>query len=71
MYETPRLEQALPLLRKYGVVYIYVGGLERAYYPAAGLNKFAEAPGDVLETVYQRGGVSIYRLKEPPKDTAA
>ena len=71
MYETPRLEQALPLLRKYGVVYIYVGGLERAYYPAAGLNKFAEAPGDVLETVYQHAGITIYRLKDRPGDAAA
>ena len=62
MFESTRLEQALPLLRRYGVAYIYVGGLERMYYPAGGLKKFEEAPRDVLQPVYERGDVTIYRV---------
>jgi YYY domain-containing protein len=64
MFETPRLEQALPLLRKYNVAYVYVGGLERIYYPVAGLRKFEEAPSDVLQPVYKTAGVTIYRLQD-------
>jgi YYY domain-containing protein len=62
MYETPRLEQVLPLLRRYGVGYVYVGGLERIHYPAAGLKKFEDAATEVLEVVYQAQGVTIYRV---------
>ena len=61
MFDSPRLDQALPLLRKYGVSYIYVGGLERIYYSAAGLQKF-ELPSDLLKTEYSASGVTIYWL---------
>jgi YYY domain-containing protein len=63
MFESPRLEQTLPLLQKYGVAYIYVGGLERIYYPANGLRKFEQAPRDILEPVYQSANVTIYRVQ--------
>ena len=63
MYESPRLEQALPLLRKYNIRYVYVGGLERLYYPAAGLEKFETAPADLLGPVYRGAGVTIYEVR--------
>jgi YYY domain-containing protein len=64
IYDTNRLEQALPLLRKYGVRYVYVGGVERLYYPN-GVRKFELAPADLLEAVYSGAGVTIYEVKEP------
>jgi len=50
-----------PLLDRYGVQIIYVGGLERALYPEAALAKFDEGVADgALKTVYNRDGVAIY-----------
>ena len=51
--------QARELLRKYGVAYIYVGGLERQRYPAEALAKFA-AIGD---PVFEQDEVAIYRVR--------
>ncbi|MCC7106679.1 MAG: hypothetical protein IT307_16195, partial [Chloroflexi bacterium] len=62
IYESPRMDQALPLLKKYDVSYIYVGPLERAYYAAAGLKKLEEAPLDVVKPVYQANQVTIYQV---------
>jgi YYY domain-containing protein len=42
IYSTTDLATAQQLLEKYGVRYVYVGGLERATYPAAGLAKFEQ-----------------------------
>ena len=56
--------QALSLMRKYGVKYVYVGQLERLYYPGEGLKKFDEMTGSFLEKVYERPQVSIYRLRD-------
>jgi len=50
----------LTLLDKYGISYVYVGPLERERYPAAGLAKFA----GLMETVYDTGTVTIYRVDE-------
>jgi len=66
MYETPQVSELLPLLRKYRVEYIYVGPLERAYYPEAGLRKFRDLVGTVLDLVYDRAGVQIYRVRALP-----
>jgi len=48
-------------LARYRVEYVYVGDLERIYYPEAGLAKFADHP-DRWQRVYQQGGVTIYRV---------
>lgn len=63
LYSDPRPEQALPLLSKYNVGLVYVGQLERAMYPEAGLRKFDEmvVRGE-LELVYDAEGVRIYRV---------
>ncbi len=44
-YETTDPETLRAVLAKYDVAYIVVGGVERAYYPAAGLEKFERLVG--------------------------
>lgn len=57
-YTTESLEEALRVLRKYGVKYVVVGSVERSKYPAAGLQKFNAG----LQSVYRNGETAIYRL---------
>lgn len=63
LYEASTMAAAWPILQRYRIEYIYVGGLERAYYPAAGLEKFDHAVAHGLSLVYQNAGVSIYRVE--------
>jgi YYY domain-containing protein len=62
-YSTPVPQEALGILERYDVRYIYVGPYERLYYDAQGLAKFDAmvVEGD-LELVYDRNGVKIYRV---------
>ena len=64
IYSTGDVEEALSLMRRYGVEYVYVGQLEGLYYPSAGLQKFANLMHDHLDTVYQNGQVTIYRVRQ-------
>ena len=64
MYGTAGRQEALSLLRKYEVSYIYVGLLERLYYPASGLDKFDRMVGAGLDRVFQTDQVSIYRVTD-------
>ena len=57
LYANPSLAAIRPLLRQYGVRYIYVGLFEREMYPASGLDKFSALPA-----VYSADGVSIYEV---------
>ncbi len=57
MYTNPSLEAIRPLLRQYGVRYVYVGQFERETYPENGLAKFSDLPA-----VYQSDGVAIYEV---------
>ena len=59
IYSETNSAVVLPLIRKYGVDYVVVGQLERALYPAAGLEKFSE--GKYWQGVYTNGGCQIYR----------
>ena len=62
IYETTDPAEALSLLRKYDVGYIYVGELEHISYPGGGLKKFdSELSGD-LERVEVNEYVTIYRV---------
>jgi uncharacterized membrane protein len=48
-------------MRKYQVRYVVVGGLEQAYYPAPGLDKFKAMPE--LRLAYDAGAVQIYEVQ--------
>jgi uncharacterized membrane protein len=63
IYNEPLPDQVKPLLEKYGVQYIVVGPLERAYYQPQGLDKFeAMAREGVLRVVFRNDGVTIYQV---------
>ncbi len=55
-------EEVRQLLDRYQVAYVYVGGLERAYYPATGIQKFERMVGPGFEKVYEQGVVTIYHV---------
>jgi YYY domain-containing protein len=61
IYNTTDGEEAVTLLEKYNVEYIYIGTIEREKYESEGLQKFAGQP-DRYELVYDNLGVSIYRV---------
>jgi YYY domain-containing protein len=62
LYTDPSRQAALDVIRTYGVQYVYVGELERRYYPAAGLAKFQQMVGDTLEIAFSTQQVTIYRV---------
>jgi uncharacterized membrane protein len=49
------------LLHHYGIKYLVMGPVERAYYPPAGLAKFAAMDG--LRVVYRNAGGTIYEVE--------
>ncbi len=64
-YSTSDPREALAVLRKYDVSYVYVGELERLYYPAEGLATLvAMEQQGALTTAYEAEGVTIYRVGE-------
>ncbi len=65
--ETRSFESVRPMLDRYGVQYIYVGPLERAYYSEQALAKFDEGvAAGLLSLVYDANGVRIYRYAPSP-----
>jgi YYY domain-containing protein len=63
-FTTTDPNQAAQFLRRYGVKYIYVGQLERLYYPGPGLDKFEQQRGRLWDLVYENKEVRIYRVIE-------
>lgn len=61
IYSSPGADLIEPLLRRYRVGYVYVGWLEQATYPQAGLQKFANARR-LFEEVFAYRDVRIYRV---------
>ncbi|HEY6050003.1 MAG TPA: DUF2298 domain-containing protein, partial [Thermoanaerobaculia bacterium] len=61
IYTNPSASAIEPLLRRYAVVYVYVGPLERQTYPATGLAKFDTAK-DLFRVAYENPDVKIYRV---------
>ena len=63
IYVSSDVSETLQLLSQYKVEYVYVGELERNYYPLEGLTKFQdmEARGH-LEVVYQNQEVMVYQV---------
>ena len=64
IYSTTDATEALSLMRKYGVEYVYVGQLERLYYPGEGIGKFDQGLNGHLEEVFQSEHVRIYRFHQ-------
>jgi YYY domain-containing protein len=62
IYTSESIPETMALLERYQVGLVYVGELERAYYPAEALAKFDMMLGDTLERVYEDGPVAIYRV---------
>jgi uncharacterized membrane protein len=63
LYTLASPSETIHLLQLYGVEYIYVGQLERALYPPAGLARFdALAQSGKIQVVYQRGTTLIYQV---------
>jgi YYY domain-containing protein len=63
LYSVTSAEAAMEILRRYNVRYIYVGEVERIYYPAEGLDKFERMRADgQLSLVYQNDQVRIYQV---------
>ncbi len=69
IFSTTSVPEALSLLDKYGVQYLYVGQLERLYYPAEGFKKFEDGLGGRLEEIYQNSQVTIYELHHQMLDS--
>ncbi len=63
LYTTPDIEATMQLLDKYGVRYVYVGQLERLYFPPTGIAKFEQlAHAGVITRVYTNDAVTIYKV---------
>ena len=62
MFDHGSLERTWALLDKYGVDLIYLGDLERAYYPAAEVKLDRLAGLGLLQVEYEHLGVRIYRV---------
>ena len=64
IYNTPSPQEALDIMRKYGVEYVYLGKVERLYYNPTGLAKFDTGLDGALEQVYENRDVRIFRVRE-------
>ena len=63
IYNTSDNSEAMDLLRKYDVEYIYIGNLEQESYKSEGLQKFATQP-EYYYLEYEAEGVTIYKVRE-------
>ena len=64
IYNTREPGDALAMLRRYRVAYIYIGDLERNFYDAQGLAKFdAMTKQGLLDLAYENSNVKIYKIK--------
>jgi uncharacterized membrane protein len=64
IYNTPDPQEALDIMREYGVEYLYLGELERIYYDPTGRAKFENGLDGALEQVYENRDVKIFRMRE-------
>jgi uncharacterized membrane protein len=64
-YGTSNMPDAVELLRKYDVKYVYVGEMERNYYSDEGISKFDGMESYGLSPIYRDGPVVIYEYRDP------
>ena len=63
LFGDPSEATARKILNRYGVKYIYVGELEKMYYPAESLAKFDQmAQAGELRVAHENAGVKIYEV---------
>ena len=62
IYKSPDAAEALRLLRTYNVRYVYLGQVERLYYPHEGLAKFENELAEHLLPVFDNGKTTVYRV---------
>ncbi|MBI4321287.1 MAG: glycosyltransferase family 39 protein [Chloroflexi bacterium] len=62
MYSEASLERRLDLLRYYGVSYVYIGELERLFYPPS-QPLYDAMIGAYVDVAYDEDGVRIYRVR--------
>ena len=63
IYSTANSAEAVDLLTQYGVKYIYLGQVERLYYPEHGIAKFDDELRSHLTPVFHTDDVTIYEFK--------
>ena len=61
-YQTTSPSTLFQILDRYNVELIYVGALERAYYPGQGIAKFDALARDRLTLIYENPETKIYRV---------
>ena len=62
IYSTSDVSQAMSLLDRYDVKYVYLGQVEKLYYPADGIAKFEAGLAPRLRTVFETEHVTIYEV---------
>ena len=63
LYSTANKGVALDIMKQYNVRYVYVGQLERLYYPEEGLAKFDGMADQRVTLAYQNPQVKIYLVR--------
>ncbi|MBM3944117.1 MAG: hypothetical protein FJ317_01320, partial [SAR202 cluster bacterium] len=61
-FSTGDISASLEIVRKYNVQYVYIGTLEKLYYPVEGIDKF-QRMGPYLDEVYKDRHATIYKVR--------
>ena len=69
IFRTTSVSESLALLDEYAVRYVYIGQLERLYYPEEGLEKFEQGLDGRLKAVWENPQVTIYELRPAVLDS--
>ena len=64
IFNTLSAQEALDIMHKYEVEYVYLGKVERLYYSPTGLAKFDGGLDGALEQVYENRDVRIFRVRK-------
>ncbi|MDC0035826.1 hypothetical protein OAJ44_05675, partial [Chloroflexi bacterium] len=62
-YTTPGFELAEDFLHEYQIKYIFIGEVEKLYYPSSGLQKIYNGLNGKLEKIYDQEGVVIMKVR--------
>jgi YYY domain-containing protein len=70
-YTTPDIPTTQRMIDSFGIQLIIVAGLEKAYYPPEGLEKFdLMVDQGLLEKIYEQGDAEVYRVIPQPVSVA-